>query len=326
MTSQPAAVILMYHRVAEVTVDPWGLCVSPGNFSTQLEACRRVGTPISLQDFVHLSPSDLPARSVIVTFDDGYLDNLEQALPLLEAHSVPATVFVATGNIDTDREFWWDELESILLVPGRLPDRLDLKVDDDVLSWQLGEAAEVTADELLAEGETRPWSAEQGTRLRLFSDIWSALWPLKAAERRVALDALAEWAGTAPSHDPTRRTMFSGEIRAMARGGLVSIGAHTVDHPPLPAHPQSEQLWQIRESKRVLEELIGTDVDTFAYPHGEYSSDTVDLVRQVGFRCAVTVGHEPVGEITDPMLLPRYGVKNVAGDVLAGQLDAWFAS
>jgi peptidoglycan/xylan/chitin deacetylase (PgdA/CDA1 family) len=327
MSTAPAAVILMYHRVAEVAVDPWGLCVSPVHFATQLEAITQVAVPMSLQGFLNSRfDGKLPARSVVVTFDDGYLDNFEQALPLLRAHSVPATLFVTTGNIDTAREFWWDQLESIMLVPGRLPDRLNLSLPDGVRCWQLGAAAEVTVEQLMADRDKRPWAADEGSRLRLFFDVWSALWPLSAAQREAALDALAAWAGPLPSPAACRRTLTSQEIRDIAGSGLVSIGAHTVDHPPLPARQPSEQLRQIRGSKQRLQELLDTEIDTFAYPHGEYSSDTVDLLRKLGFNCAVTVEHQPVGRHTDPMLLPRYGVEDVAGEFLASQLDVWFAS
>ena len=123
MQAPPKAVILMYHRITRTELDPWGMCVSPENFSEQLESIRRVATPMSLVDFVRARQSgDLPERAVVVTFDDGYVDNFEVALPILRQHRVPATLFVATCNIGTDREFWWDRLETLLLATGTLPE------------------------------------------------------------------------------------------------------------------------------------------------------------------------------------------------------------
>ena len=120
--------------------------------------------------------------------------------------------------------------------------------------------------------------------------------------------------------------MSTAEIREITSGGLVTIGAHTVDHPPLPAHPLDEQRRQIQASKRRLEELLGTEVTTFAYPHGEHDPATTELVRESGFTCAVTVQQRPADRQTDPMLLPRYAVPDVDGETLAQRLDAWFAS
>ena len=102
-------VVLVYHRVFEPPQDPQLLCVHPARFAEHLEHLRTF-TVLRLRelDFAHL-----PERGVVVTFDDGYLDNLQFAKPSLQKYGVPATVFAATGSTGTDREFWWDELERI---------------------------------------------------------------------------------------------------------------------------------------------------------------------------------------------------------------------
>ncbi|HET9531812.1 MAG TPA: polysaccharide deacetylase family protein, partial [Blastocatellia bacterium] len=106
------AVILMYHRVAEVRSDPWSLCVTPQHFAEHMEILRRHARPISLRELTGaLREGSVPRRSVVVTFDDGYLDNLKNARPLLERYDIPATFFIATGYLGGEREFWWDELE-----------------------------------------------------------------------------------------------------------------------------------------------------------------------------------------------------------------------
>ncbi|HYC27552.1 MAG TPA: polysaccharide deacetylase family protein [Chitinophagaceae bacterium] len=91
-------VVLMYHRIARPVNDHWQLCVSPGNFEQQLQVISR------------------HKKNIIITFDDGYIDNYTVAKPLLEKYQLPATFFIATGNIDSGKEFWWDELEQ--LIPG----------------------------------------------------------------------------------------------------------------------------------------------------------------------------------------------------------------
>ncbi len=102
------ALILGYHRVADVAHDPHLMCVSPQHFAAQLEALRRFAHTVSLQELVlGLQNGALPRRAVALTFDDGYADVLYHAWPLLERYEIPATVFVVSGCLG--REFWWDE-------------------------------------------------------------------------------------------------------------------------------------------------------------------------------------------------------------------------
>ena len=117
--------VLMYHRIVSIDVDPWDLCVSPERFDEQLEYISRNMTPSTLSEVQQNLPCDRPR--IAVTFDDGYADNLYNALPLLEQHQVPANIFIVSNAIESTAEFWWDELESIVLYPGELPANLELQ-------------------------------------------------------------------------------------------------------------------------------------------------------------------------------------------------------
>jgi peptidoglycan/xylan/chitin deacetylase (PgdA/CDA1 family) len=104
-------VILMYHRVDVADLDPWRLAVDPGHFDEHLEVLCELFHPVSLERFAGAFASGgIPPGSVVVTFDDGYRDNLLNAQPLLEKHGVPASLFVTTGYLDSGRDFWWEEL------------------------------------------------------------------------------------------------------------------------------------------------------------------------------------------------------------------------
>src|SRR5215467_2524929 len=124
----PKALILLYHRVAELATDPQLLAVSPERFARQMEYLSKHCTVIRLRDLAE--PNGFEAdRCVAVTFDDGYADNFVTAAPILRRYQVPATVFVTSGYVGTEREFWWDELERVLLQPSTLPSRLHLEVN-----------------------------------------------------------------------------------------------------------------------------------------------------------------------------------------------------
>ena len=94
------AVVLMYHRVTELDVDPWNLSVTPANFERHLTVIRRHAAPVHLHDLAAArSRGDMPERGVAITFDDGYANNLNRAAPLLAQYELPATVFVAAVEL-----------------------------------------------------------------------------------------------------------------------------------------------------------------------------------------------------------------------------------
>ena len=136
------SIILLYHRVAVVPSDPQLLCVTPKHFAEHLDVLQKCMNPMPLRQLVPaVRNRKIPHRRVIVTFDDGYADNMYIAKPLLERYEIPATVFVASGYLGQTREFWWDELERLLLQAGTLPETLRLNLNGRVHEWSLGEAS-----------------------------------------------------------------------------------------------------------------------------------------------------------------------------------------
>jgi peptidoglycan/xylan/chitin deacetylase (PgdA/CDA1 family) len=93
-----------------------------------MEYIRRFCVPLRLRDLVDAleKRNPLPRRGVVVTFDDGYIDNHACAYQILKTFEIPATIFVTTGSIGSKREFWWDDLERILVLPEQLPTSLTL--------------------------------------------------------------------------------------------------------------------------------------------------------------------------------------------------------
>src|SRR5690349_8339449 len=145
---RPTAVILIYHRVARLDADPYALAVTPEHFSEHLEVLHKYYHPMRLDKLVEAwHARRLPHRAVAVTLDDGYYDCLQHARPLFERHQVPATVFVVSGRVVDRREFWWDELEALLLQPGELPASLRLQVGGQQHVWELGEAARYSQEQ-----------------------------------------------------------------------------------------------------------------------------------------------------------------------------------
>ena len=121
------ALVLGYHRVADTPRDPYSLCVTPDNFAEQLAVIRQAMNPVSLSDLVsEMKNRTTLRRAVAITFDDGYVDNLRTARPLLEKYGVPASVFVVASK--RGRGFWWDELARIIYSASQLPEELALVI------------------------------------------------------------------------------------------------------------------------------------------------------------------------------------------------------
>ena len=256
--------ILIYHQVIEGS-DP----MRPDNpaaaeFRWNMKLLRDYFKPISLAKAAqHLRNHDLPANSVCVTFDDGYLNNLEVAQPILETFSIPATVFVATGFCNGSN-MWNDRLIDLIGNPQMTSLNLDALDMGSVIvsSWE--------------------------SRRKLVDKILPGLKYQEYCQREKIIDALYLENG---AKEAFRKMMSQDEIAQLAQKG-VDIGAHTVDHPILKSLHADKQRHQIEASKALLEKMTGFPVTGFAYPNGkpgsDYDATTVQIVKEAGFEYAVS--------------------------------------
>ncbi len=322
----PPALILMYHRVAEPTADPWELAVSPQRFAEQMAVLREWGQVLPLRELVRrFEAGTLPPRTVAVTFDDGYADNLHRALPVLEKYGVPATFFIATGCLESACEFWWDELDRIFLEPGRLPDALGLTLGGNRHWWKLGRDAVLTEE---AAARWRSWRAGDPPptrRHRIYRAIWEQLVGRPPAEQREVLAQLRTWADTDRTARPSHRTLTPVEARRLADSERVELGAHTVSHVSLDRLEAPQQHTEITRSKCRLEALLGRPVTSFSYPYGNYTRATVQILRSVRFERACTTAHDALRPPTDPLTLPRMHVPNVGHEAFLQRLQGALA-
>jgi peptidoglycan/xylan/chitin deacetylase (PgdA/CDA1 family) len=315
--------VLMYHRIAVSQNDPWGLCVSAERFAQHLTILRSQALIVPLSD---LAAGRVPStrRTVALTFDDGYADNLHAAKPVLERFESPATVFVATAPLDQAREFWWDELERILLQNRSLPPSLKLDIGGQTSRWELDRATDLPADEWRTGHTWRAWEQSSTPRQALYLDLWNRIRPLPHDEQQSVLTRLADWAAVDRLPRSSHRTLSPSELVALAGDGLVEIGAHTVTHPLLPSLPPPVQRTEIARSKEVLETIVGRDVSSFAYPFGAHDDGTVSLVRECGFSvaCASTPDRAP-GDV-GLLRLPRVGVQDWTREEFSARLAGWW--
>ncbi|MGB5714567.1 MAG: polysaccharide deacetylase family protein [Waterburya sp.] len=304
--------ILMYHRVAEEDIDPWSLRVTPKNFAEHLQVIQQHTQPISLKELAQAhQEGNICDRSVAITFDDGYANNLHQAKPLLEQYQIPATVFVATEYLAKPREFWWDELERIILQTKQLPGKLSLTIHQQEQQWELGTASIYSKSEAWLKRNLPAWNAQPGSRLRFYYELWAKLQPLTPHQRQPLLEQITAWANYSfPEPRTSHRPMTIAELSEIERGGIIDLGGHTVSHPLLSEQSLGLQREEIQQSKLNLEKLLNHPVHSFAYPFGAYSPETLPLVEEAGFNYACSTLETTVWRKSDRYLLPRFEVQN----------------
>jgi peptidoglycan/xylan/chitin deacetylase (PgdA/CDA1 family) len=307
-----SALILGYHRVAETAVDPFNLCVSPAHFAEQLDALRRKANVVTLETVrLGLQTGDLPRRGVAITFDDGYQDNLTMALPLLAARELPATLFIVSGVLG--QPFWWDELGRLVFGTAVLPEKLNLQVGNNSLTWSSLDERYITR-------------RKQGPSPRhdLFQQLYELLGRC-AVDRPSLLSQLQTWAesGAGPAAPPAIPNLTPEELREMATHPLITIGAHTVSHPHLSALPATALREEIMASKSGLEALLNRPVSFFSYPHGDSPPAARQLVQKAGYHLACTSKLNVVRPGSDPFALPRLWPTDMDGERFERWLELW---
>jgi peptidoglycan/xylan/chitin deacetylase (PgdA/CDA1 family) len=323
-----APLILLYHRVTALSSDPQLLTVTPEHFEQHLDVLRRNAEPMALQDMVDAwRMNRLPRKAVAVTFDDGYADNFHLAKPILKRCGVPATVYVTSGYVDSNREFPPDELERLFLQPGALPQQLTLTVNGCTHRWDLGESAYYSEDSYRNNRAWHVLKTEDPTpRQHVYRALCQLLHTLPDAGRQSILDALTDWAGRGPSCRETHRALRTDELLNLEEQNLIEIGSHTRQHPVLSALPLADQQAEIEASKLRLETILGHPIRSFAYPYGtpsDYTAETVRLVRMAGYDHACSNFEGVLQRDTDPWQLPRFLVRDWDGEEFSRRLSLW---
>jgi peptidoglycan/xylan/chitin deacetylase (PgdA/CDA1 family) len=281
----PRLAILTFHRVHPKPDALFPSEVDVRQFTTLMKAVARAFKVLPLREATRLAREGrLPARALAITFDDGYADNQEQALPVLQQLSLPATFFVATGFLNGGR--MWNDTVIETVRHCALP-QLDLTSLDAGLGC--------------LPLSTLPQRRAAIERILPFVKYKS----LEA--REPVLEQLHRAAGQ--PRLPQDLMMRSDQVLALHAAGM-EIGGHTVNHPILTELTDAQADQEIRQGRESLQALIGGPVLTFAYPNGrpgrDYAARHVGMVREAGFEAAVTtaVGVSRAGD--DPHQLPRF--------------------
>jgi peptidoglycan/xylan/chitin deacetylase (PgdA/CDA1 family) len=318
------SIVLAYHRVAETTVDPWELAVSPKNFEQQLQVLSKLNViPIS-ELVIQLRAKSILSNSVCLTFDDGYSDNYSIAKPLLEKYKIPATFFISSVNIGTDKEFWWDELENIFLIAERLPAFFNLTIEGTSIEFHL-KGENVLNDEI--RNKHKVWKActdpPPTLRSQLFLLVWQKLKILTHTRQHESVTKIRAWAGIAIAPRSEYRSISVEELRQLSSSNFVTIGVHTVNHPALSYHSEEYQKKELLDNRKFLEGITGKEISLLAYPHGDFNKETLAIASGMGFNAAFTTKNKVIRSNSPKFRLGRVQMTNITNFELAMKLKNW---
>jgi peptidoglycan/xylan/chitin deacetylase (PgdA/CDA1 family) len=231
--------------------------------------------------------SPLEARTIVLTFDDGYADFIEHAYPVLERYEVPVTLFLVSEFADGRLWLWFDAIQ--YLIDQTREVRCDLSLNGNDLHLEL---------------------TSVGARRLAWGTIADECASMDPAEQRAAIarlqDALQLSLPSAPTAD--YRAMTWDEARRLD-SQLVDFGSHTYSHPILSRCTTAQIHHEVHESKRVLEAQLRRSVDAFCYPSGrpeDYDERAIQSVAHAEYGCATVAHAGPIRHV-DPYTLPRTG-------------------
>jgi peptidoglycan/xylan/chitin deacetylase (PgdA/CDA1 family) len=269
--TNPKLWILMYHRIlpqddARFNLEEPGMIVTPDTFTMHIQEIKRHFDIISLSDWVNLKQQDLPLpkKACAVTFDDGWADNFEYALPILKSTNTPVTLFAVAEKIGTDFQFWPNSILALLLKG------FATELNRHPLF------AKVSALMFANKSVDREYAAAYIYHLKSFPDeaIFSALQDIESTKLLAGQipNALMNWE----------------QLNAMHNSGLTMIGSHTCTHRRLTVDLDVKQMhYEIENSKKILEQGLSAPVNLFCFPNGDYNQAALHLVQNT-YKAAVT--------------------------------------
>lgn len=288
--SRNRVLTLYYHRVNSLENDYNLLCVSPMRFRQQMLYLKNKYQIVRFEDDWDALDSD----AVVITFDDGYRDNLQYALPVLEELQLPATIFVSTDTLGQDKELWWDELERLILVGDDIPDMFQLEDRDFGCCWN-----------------TSTWEH----RRNCYRSIHYLMKNYINLEKRESwMGQLWDWRGKTRTPRADNLTLSVKDCGELGKSRLISIGAHTISHPSLATLSREEQETEIKTSIDTLSVILGKRIKLFSYPFGkagiDFDDETIEICHKNGIVKAASTEDVLWEASVSPYKIPRKVARN----------------
>lgn len=293
-------VVLTYHRIAKLDphepypFDEELISASPAEFDWQMAFLAHNFRPERLGTLLRMchEKREIPAGSVAVTFDDGFLDNYSVAYPILRKHGVPATFFVTTDFVDSNQPIWFEVVAFAFLALPVGSIRHPLSGEQALPSQPAREARLLELNQTMSKLKKSPDSERVSYVAHLMTLVDASA--LSAAWKKFGGAMKWEHVAEIAKHN-------------------IEIGSHSVSHPILSRTTASVMTKELTESKRTLEKVTGQPVDLLAYPVGgesHFSAEVIRVAKEAGYAFGVSYVHGPNRpEDMDPFRVRRHTVE-----------------
>jgi peptidoglycan/xylan/chitin deacetylase (PgdA/CDA1 family) len=301
-------VIWNYHRIGSAAGNPFDdgvFSATADELAKHLRYLKKNFRLITMEEFLRGTETGfafLGGAAAMVTFDDGYRDNFDLALPVLKDVGVSATFFLPTEFLQSPKLPWWDRIAYVVKksresrIVLEYPERVEIELRTESQPPPLPSPGVLGAGAKAVEQIIGIYkSAPEMDEVRFFTSLESAA-KAEVDEVGLARGLFMDWE----------------QARKLVAAGM-SIGAHTHTHPILARLAESQQRWELAESKRILEERLNLKIDAFAYPVGSvgaFSETTKGVVRECGYRAAFSF----YGGINFPGTIDAMDVRRCAVD------------
>lgn len=285
--------VMLYHRVNKYG-DWFG--IDTDVFERQVEYLSRNFNLISLQDFLKILNKEIIVKKpLLLTFDDGYLDNYTDAYPILKKYSAPAVIFLTTDFIDKKIWLWHDQYRYI--IENTPLKEVEFSLNGGQYNWSLNNKIE---------------------KLKARKDINKLLKNLPRSQRMQELSKFAKSLKVnIPEHSTDRYAPLSWDnIKEMSKNNI-AFGAHTCSHDILSKLKSEDAHYELLQSKKRIEEELQLEVNSFAYPNGQdddFTDETKMLLKKCRYKLAFTTLNGMNNVTTDKFSIKRIGGGDTFGD------------
>ena len=280
--------ILMYHRVlpTELLKEDLnvGMAVTTTEFEKQIKTLKSKYRIVSIDEFNKNIKKKKNDFTVVITFDDGYKDNLIHALPILEKYKIPATIYITTRFLDNDTWMWWYEIKKEIL------NKSELKFKFKNLKYNF----------VINSDKEKKLTFEKIRKLFLDS------------KERDQIQLIEEITGTKERKSYSDICLSKEDLIALDKNPLITIGSHSHTHLNLSILDKENLLYEINKANEKLENLLSHKIKHFSYPYGQkqqVSTRESNLLADLDFITAVTTQVYPIRNCSS-FLLPRIYVGN----------------
>lgn len=227
-------------------------------------------------------------KSILLTFDDGYENNYKFAFPVLKKYNASATIFLISSLIDTKKPTWYDLIDNTKFLFN------DQKHSNEII--KLGEELDINTQKEIFHNNFKKYLKAQPTNKK--NEILEKYFKIIGLNSMENIDE-KYW-----------KILSSEQLLKMQRSGLISFGSHTVNHPNLDQITEDQVEFELKESKLKIENILGSKINTIAFPDGAYNESVKNMSKEAGYTNLYAVNYRCESDKDDTSILNRYSISN----------------